>query len=239
VNTVLQDIIKSKTVTDGTEVFPLRANMDVGEGAMISKAWKAAKAATTLEIGLAYGVSALFACDALAEIGRTPRRHIVIDPSQLDVWHNIGLRNLREAGHADFVEHIAKGSELALPELLAGGLKVDAAIVDGYHTFDHALVDCFYVTRMLRVGGIMVLDDTQPQWPALNRLIRYFAAYPCYRIFDIANVPKASRMEADLLIGADPQTIDWANVSAGALGTAVALQKVAEDRRRWDWWTSF
>jgi hypothetical protein len=46
-----------------------------------------------------------------------------------------------------------------LPKLQADGLRIDFAFIDGCHTFDYAMVDFFYIDKMLRVGGVVVFDD--------------------------------------------------------------------------------
>ena len=44
--------------------------------------------------------------------------------------------------------------------------------------FDHALIDCFFATRLLRVGGYLVIDDTDF---AIARVVDHLRTYPCYR----------------------------------------------------------
>jgi hypothetical protein len=75
-------------------------------------------------------------------------------------------------------------SELALPGLLQSGVTVQFALIDGYHTFDQALVDFSYVDRLLEHGGIVVFDDAQ--MPAIDRVVRYVSNYPIYRLYESA-----------------------------------------------------
>lgn len=240
-NPVLEKILATREVTDGKDVYPLASNMDRREGALIHRSFIEAKARHTVEIGCAYAVSAMFACDALVEIGHADASHTIIDPAQVSVWKNIGMRNLYEAGYGSIVSHIPEGSEIALPRLLAYGKKFDAAIVDGIHTLDHALVDFFYVSKMLKVGGVVVVDDTQPLCPGVNRLIRYLAAYPCYEIFEIANVPAEFRELAASITGPgkDKEAIDWKGLPPEVFGSAVALKKIADDKRSGNWYSDF
>jgi hypothetical protein len=218
--------------------------MSLGEGELISGAFKFAKAARSLEIGCAYGVSALFACDALADNAREGRpKHIIIDPFQSTEWRGLGLKNLIAAGYADIVDLHEERSEFALPALAAQGTPIDAAIIDGWHTLDHTLIDLFYVNRMLRTGGTIVLDDTS--FPAINRIVRYFLSYPAYRLGAVAGVPtSASKLVSDIVakelnspFGA-PRP-DWRQTPPEAFGTAVVLLKVADDDRPWNWYADF
>jgi predicted O-methyltransferase YrrM len=59
----------------------------------------------------------------------------------------------------DTVEFVAAGSELALPRLPDGPGTVDLMFVDGRHSFPAPVIDFYHAWRLLRVGGILVLDD--------------------------------------------------------------------------------
>src|SRR3972149_5496395 len=114
------------------------------EGEFLQEIISEIKPEDSLEVGLAYGVSALFICDA---IKKTPGyRHIAIDPNQFggswgDRWDGIGINNLKEAGYADIIEFYNMPSHHVLPKLAAEGRKIDFAFIDGWHTFDHTLID--------------------------------------------------------------------------------------------------
>ncbi len=46
-------------------------------------------------------------------------------------------------------------SEICLPQLLQQELRFDFAYVDGWHTFDHVMMEFFYINRMLDEGGVV------------------------------------------------------------------------------------
>jgi hypothetical protein len=54
---------------------------------------------------------------------------------------------------------IDQTSTLALPALAAKKVSLDVALIDGWHLFDYTLIDIFYCLAMLRVGGILIVDD--------------------------------------------------------------------------------
>jgi len=65
-------------------------------------------------------------------------------------------------GHAirhDHVRFEEGRSEFVLPRLELEPL--DLVLVDGRHAFPSPFIDWFYSAEALRVGGIMVIDDTQ------------------------------------------------------------------------------
>ena len=69
------------------------------------------------------------------------------------------LQNVRAAANADKVE-IRKGdSALALAGFLVDGREFDFIFVDGSHAATDVLVDVALAWRLLRVGGLMLLDD--------------------------------------------------------------------------------
>ncbi|HEV2875050.1 MAG TPA: class I SAM-dependent methyltransferase [Thermoleophilaceae bacterium] len=128
----------------------------------------AESAERTIEVGLALGMSALFLCQAVLPRGG---RHVAIDPFQRESWNGAGLRTLREAGVEDLVEVIEEESQLALPRLVAEGREFDLAFVDGDHRFEGVFLDLYFMTRLVRPGGLVVVDD---MWmPAVRTAVAY------------------------------------------------------------------
>lgn len=206
----------------------------------------------TIEIGCALGISSLYICDASSQYDNPS--HVCIDPVQRSVWSSIGVRNVQARG-LDFFTLIEEPSELALPKLLERKEIYDFGFIDGWHTFDHTLLDFFYLNRMIRVGGMIVFDDAN--WPSVSKLVRYVSRYPAYRM--ILPSQELSLTFQDTLrqqlvracchgLKVIPQRlrneIFSDRVLAGQLGGGiapeiVALQKIADDERSWNWYASF
>jgi predicted O-methyltransferase YrrM len=129
------------------------------------------RAARTIEIGLGYGISALFVCEGLLANGDPVARHVVVDPYQMRLG-NCGLQVVEEAGLAPLVQHHAEESQLALPRMLGEGRRFDLAFVDGNHRFDAVFLDLVYLGRLLRPGAVVFLDDYQ--LPAVARAASFF-----------------------------------------------------------------
>lgn len=157
-NPLLDEIYRTRRVLDaeGNPVNPFPSSIRRGLGNAFYHLLIERDLRNTLEIGLAYGLSALFIGQAHRDRGEGS--HIAIDPGQ-ERYRSIGKLNLERAGLGDVVRVIEAPSYEALPELLGDGHRFDFAFIDGNHLFDYALVDFFYVDLMLEVGGIVVFDD--------------------------------------------------------------------------------
>lgn len=235
---VLRDILATGQVRDGEERLRLHSHMDEEEGALIKKLFTTVKPLTSIEVGFAYGISTLYACDALSANGG-PCRHIVIDPAQSGQWRGIGLKNVALAGFDRFVEFHEDQSAIVLPALFARGTRVQAAIIDGLHRFDQAMMDFFFINKMLDVGGVVILDDAN--WPGVFRLVKHISTYPAYRICGRTRpgpIAIRSRVRRALAPIIPPLRRDWDWIHLGGY-RCVAFEKVAEDQRRFDWHADF
>ena len=152
INPVVKQILMSKTVTDefGNN-HKLRSEIGPDKGEFIWALIQSNEIEHSIEIGCAFGISSLYICDALSQ--KESPRHVIIDPFQSTTWHGVGVNNLQTAGFS-FYELIEKPSEIALPTLLQNEERFDFAFIDGYHTFDHALLDFFYLNRLLKIQGL-------------------------------------------------------------------------------------
>lgn len=130
-----------------------------------------ARVRVVIEIGLAYGSSALAIAEAL--VGQNPkgRKHVIIDAYQ-DRFQNVGWEAIVSAGLGDLCTLVAERSQLALPRLLTDDVVADAAFVDGSHVFHNVFVDLHFLRELVRPGGLIVLDDCQ--WPSVATAVRYF-----------------------------------------------------------------
>ena len=195
----------------------------------------------TLEIGCAYGLSTLHIGEALR--GRAGARHVMLDPFQRQDWHGIGLAHVREAG-LDFCELIEEGSEFALPRMAqAAPGSLDFVFIDGWHTFDHTLVDAFYALRLLRVGGYLVVDDCD--MPSVAKVASYLSKYPCLEIQARSMPPEPLSVRN---VGKRVLGLPWlqpllpaALAARGRVRRAsmIAFRKIGEDERAWDWYAPF
>lgn len=126
----------------------------------------------TLEVGLSFGGSALVFASSLRDLGREPaRQHLVIDPFQTSVWDDAGLGAIERENLNGFVNFAQDFSALELPRQMQGGNTFDFAYIDGSHLFEDVFIDFFYISRMLRAGGVVLFDDCTDR--NVSKVIRF------------------------------------------------------------------
>jgi predicted O-methyltransferase YrrM len=222
------------------------------EGSLIQRILTSHDCTRTLEIGLANGLSALFIWDI--QRAKPEARHVAIDPFQMRDFGGRGMANLARAG-CNICTLIEQGSEIALPELLKSGAKFDFALLDGFHTFDQTMVDFYFLNRLVRIGGVIAVDDVNNR--SVNRAVRYYATLPSLRIIDstpfagpkrrMLNTSKkiASVLLRPLTYAAGPaisfEYLDSSVVRPGLVGlldssSMVAFEKIDDDIRSTNWY---
>ena len=251
-NQLLETILESNSVVDGSgKTVPLHSSIQKDEAEFISKLIRENGLTRAVEVGCAMGMSSLAIADSLAGEGAF---HYIIDPFQKSQWNNIGVDNLRKAGFSRF-QLIEDYSEFALPALVKEGIKINFGFIDGWHTFDHTLIDFFYINRMLEVGGIVLIDDVQ--MPAVSRVARYIYNYPGYEyagsVKNVDLTAKRRLFEGMAAVLSKVKFLTGAKVANEVLNskmvqpdrrlnldcTMIAFKKVAEDKRDWNWYENF
>ncbi len=252
VQQLLEEIFSKGAVSNFKgETFELHSAIDNKEGEFLQQLIATYKPQNSVEIGCAYGLSSLYICDALQKHSTKPK-HTILDPFQTTQWSSVGIDNLQKVG-INFFELIEKPSELAMPELLAQDRKFDFIFIDGWHTLDHTLLDLFYANKMLKIGGILVVDDVVTIRP-VNRAMRYFANYPAYKFIGKAVMQHSLKRKLyyavtetlSLLTYIIPFRKQIFNATflnsdrhVNLDASMIAFQKVAEDNRSWNWYEEF
>jgi predicted O-methyltransferase YrrM len=249
---VLKEVLDSGQVRDATGArFPLHSHVDAAKGAFLQHWVGQSAPAAVLEIGCAYGISSLYIQEALE--GKACS-HTIIDPQQETEWKGIG-RYLLESAGCSGIRFMEEGSETALPELLRQQARFDFVFIDGWHTFDHVLVDFFYVNRLCTPGAVVVFDDAD--FPSIRSLLAYLEQYPQWKRVDALEWPlsrqrrfyaRSIQLVARCISAFFPREYREHIFHLGALkkgkplrdpSRMVALRKTGEDTRNWDWWKPF
>lgn len=201
------------------------------------------KFSRSIEIGFAYGTSTLAITE---EIVKNNGNHLVIDKYEMKSWGGNGLDLISQAGYSNNLEFIEEYCYIILPKLLEQGEKYDFAYIDSTKQFDWILVNFFYLDKILIKDGIIVFDDIS--FPSLRKLMRYISQYPNYEIyatypdnkqesflrklFSYAKyLPKSEKYLKHNIINSDFET--------GINTHCIALKKIGNDKRNWDWHKDF
>jgi predicted O-methyltransferase YrrM len=145
---------------DGSEV-DANSFIPRDECELIYETIAACGATRAVEVGMAFGVSTLCIADALHR-NRPDAKLVSID------------------SHQSIVTLIEERSQLVLPRLVSNGERFDFGFIDGWHTFDHTLIDFFFIDLMLEDGGYIVFDDVG--YPAVNAVVRFILANRNYEL---------------------------------------------------------
>jgi predicted O-methyltransferase YrrM len=148
-----------------------RVSIGRSDGDVLRDLVLAEGARTVIEIGLAYGASALAIAEALVASESGQGRHVIIDAYQ-NRFHGSGWRAIVEAGISGLCLLFEERSQIVLPRLLSDGFLADAAFVDGSHIFHNVFVDLFYLRELVRPSGLVILDDCS--YPSVATAVRYF-----------------------------------------------------------------
>ncbi|MDB6039248.1 MAG: fabF, partial [Verrucomicrobiales bacterium] len=149
------------------ELFPWTISAEAG--AILYEMILREKPERTLEIGMAYGLSSLFICQAHHDKGGGD--HVAIDPCQREEFLAIGLHNIEKAGLSRYLRFIEQPDYVALPLILAEGKPYQFVFIDGLHMFDYTILDFFYCDRLLTEDGILFFDDCLA--PGVAKVVEY------------------------------------------------------------------
>lgn len=239
---VVDEMFRSRRVERGDGSHrPLDVYIPWAEGDLLYRLVRATRPETTLEVGLANGISALFIAEALRENGSG--HHIAIDPFQTSDWGDAGLVAIRQAGLDPLVTIDRRMSHHTLPDLESRGQRIQFAFIDGSHLFDYVLADLLNVDRLLDADGLIAFDDAD--YPAVEAVIRFALANRHYEIYPTEPVIEPSPYRPSPLvrlarrIGSAVPAIrrrcrpDFLRPAheLGILGRFVVLRKVSEDDR--------
>jgi len=125
----------------------------------IRHALKKEKPQKTMEVGLAYGASALTFLATHAELRQASSQQLAIDPYQSTSWRSAGVEAIRSAGLESNFALIEQDSALALPRLCTEGASFGMIYIDGSHIFEDVFVDFFYCARLLELNRLLLFDD--------------------------------------------------------------------------------
>jgi len=173
-NSVIQNIYKEGTITINNKKEKLTSAVSPCEGYYLYRLIKLNKFTKILEVGMANGLSSLYMTQALKELDNDGKL-ISIDPFQDTQWHCVGKNHIKKANLENYHELIQEVDYFALPRVLKehGNNSFDLIFIDGMHLFDYTLLDMFYAFMLIKINGVIVIDD-----------IKHFGPAKCEKYFD-------------------------------------------------------
>ncbi len=139
------------------------------QGSALAALHNSIKPSLSIEIGLAYGFSALFILDSMFE--NNYGKHVAIDPYEVAVYHGIGLKSIHDLKFDDRFEWQEATAIDALSTMRRGGVRAQYIYIDGHHTFDASLIDFCCSDKILDTGGVIILDD---MWmPSIKTVVSF------------------------------------------------------------------
>lgn len=239
-NTLIEQIYRSGYTEDaqGNRIKLFPTSIPYEEGAALYALIRRVKPARTLEIGMAYGLSTLFICQAHQDNGGG--QHTTIDPMETQMWKSVGLLNIQRAG----LEHILRFREApsheALPDLLRQRECFDFVFVDGCHRFDYTILEFFYIDELLAPGGYIMFDDLT--LPAIRKALAFILRNRNYTLAaEFAETPPPLWKLALRLVkhvGQAPLDL-LPSLMFFAQKRYCVVRKIAPDDKKWDFYRSF
>lgn len=142
------------------------------DGHILTQLLVSDSARSVIEVGLAFGGSALAIGEALVTVAGASGEHLIVDPLQTTGWGRVGWSAIESARLDAIATLIEEPSQVALAQMVRDGRQADAAFVDGDHRFDGVFVDLYFLGRLVRPGGLVIVDDL---WmPSIRAATHYF-----------------------------------------------------------------
>ena len=142
-----------KTIFLNKKAVKIHSNIKKQEGDFIAEIIIKFSLKKCLEVGMAFGISAIYI------LQNKNTTLLSIDPFQSLQWKNSGMDIIKNFEFEKRHSLIEDKSYIVLPELLKKNEEYDFIFIDGFHTFDYTLIDFFYADKLLKINGIIIIDD--------------------------------------------------------------------------------
>jgi predicted O-methyltransferase YrrM len=207
------------------DIFPMAVSKK--EGMLLATLIDRYTPRVFVELGFRYGIASLW----IQSAEHKPDRHIIIDP-----YHHIPYPPrkktiddlIKKQAGVTLEEH--KNSQEKLAELSYDGIDVDMAFIDASQWFDSVITDLYFLTRILRKDGIVVIRN---MWRTpVRKAVMYYLKNLPYAIVGIAPwqewIIKYVPIVGEVLL----------RVIVRSVGLCV-LQLKEKDNRTWDHYVPF
>lgn len=223
INSILSKYYKSGKIKIGNKLISfLPTSVNQAEGKYLCQLIQKFKPKILVEIGLGFGIATLW-----MESGRIrPKQHFVIDP-----YPEIGQQIIAKV-HLKNVKIIKNISQVYLAGLINNYLQtVDMFFLDGDQKFDGLTTDLYFITKLLRVNGLIIARNT---WnPSVRKCSMFYLKNLPYRI--IFASPFENLLIKNCIFG----EIYLRFVNRTRSYRFLVLQKTKEGHRPWNHFINF
>ena len=226
--------------------IPLHSHTSIEQGVFLQRMFDIVKPLQSLEVGFAYGISAMFILEKHREIQSKHNAHLVIEPD--NYWGNAAIFNIEKEGLIDFLQIKNGYSDTVLTKLFHEEFRLQFAYIDTTKQFDVVMQDFYFINKMMDCGGIVILDDCGGNWPGIQRVARFINTLPNFKMIEGHNKNKVSFKKKAVgkilafVINLLPfkqlfyPTINFkTDEELGLDYSCIAFQKLEEDSRNWNW----
>jgi predicted O-methyltransferase YrrM len=237
-------------INDTGEKIPLHSNTSKEQGLFLQQVFDIVKPKKTLEVGLAYGISALFFLEKHREYGSSPGAHLAIEPD--NYWGTAAVYNIEKEGLLPYLQIRKDYSDRVLPSLSLEDYRIQLAYIDTTKQFDVVMQDVYFINKILDTGGVIILDDCGGNWPGVQRVARFINTLPHYKLLmghskiKITAKRKMAQSILSFIMNCIPfkkkfyVTLDVKNEEELGLDyRCLAFQKIEEDKRLWNYDKAF
>lgn len=155
-----------------SDIFPMAISYE--QGAFLSRAVSRYHPGVLVELGFRYGISSLW----IQSAKYPPKRHIIVDP-----YHHIPYppkKNtiddcMRRHKGVTLVDTMTSQEYLAA--MLTSGARADMVFIDASQWFDSVMTDMYFVSRILRIGGRVIIRNIWSR-PVRKAILFYMKNLP-------------------------------------------------------------
>jgi predicted O-methyltransferase YrrM len=243
-NTLIEILKIGEFYTKNNQTIKIHSHTKIGQCQFLQQIIETNKFTKSLEIGFAFGISALAITESIMK--NNGQKHTIIDKFENQHWNGVGIEILEKAGFSNNFEFYEEYCYNILPRLLNNGRKFDFAYIDSTKQFDWLLNNFFYIDKMLDINGIIVLDDVN--FPGIRKLARLIHSFPSYEVYDCYpyNYPNTKKQILSKIVKLIPfkryifkPEIIETDFSKKINCNCVAFKKTEHDLRNWDWHKDF
>lgn len=231
------------------EYVKLHSHTSKEQGLFLQEIFDLVKPSTSLEVGLAFGISSLFILEKHREYEHQAKAHLIIEPFP---WDGVAEYNIEKAELIKYTDIRYLKSHDILPKLYYEQHRIQYAYIDTLKKFDTVLQDFYFIDKILDVNGVIIFDDCDGGWLGIQRVARFVNTLPHYKVLAAHNKTKLTikkKIAVSVLkfvINILPfkkrfySTLNFkTDAELGLDYRCIAFQKTGEDERKWDWDKTF